>query len=75
MLGSLLKEIVQSMQTWKTDVKANMMMMMMMMMMMVMTMAYYVICPSGGSVSVFISSKDHSLLCDNTSLNTKTSQA
>ena len=72
MLGSLLKETVQSMQTWKTDVKANMMMMMMMM---VMTMAYYVICPSGGSVSVFISSKDHSLLCDNTSLNTKTSQA
>ena len=71
MLGSLLKETVQSMQTWKTDVKANMMMMMMM----VMTMAYYVICPSGGSVSVFISSKDHSLLCDNTSLNTKTSQA
>ena len=73
MLGSLLKETVQSMQKWKTDVKANMMMMMMMMM--VMTMAYYVICPSGGSVSVFISSKDHSLLCDNTSLNTKTSQA
>ena len=73
MLGSLLKETVQSMQTWKTDVKANMMMMMMMMM--VMTMAYYVICPSGGSVSVFISSKDHSWLCDNTSLNTKTSQA
>ena len=71
MLGSLLKETVQSMQTWKTDVKANMMMMMMM----VMTMAYYVICPSGGSVSVFISSKDHSWLCDNTSLNTKTSQA
>ena len=74
MLGSLLKETVQSMQTWKTDVKANVMMMMMMMMM-VMTMAYYVICPSGGSVSVFISSKDHSWLCDNTSLNTKTSQA
>ena len=71
MLGSLLKETVQSMQAWKIDVKTNMMMMMMMMMM---TMTYYMICPSGGSVSVFISSKDHSLLCDNTSLNTKTSQ-